>query len=283
MFTKAGSMKPPTTAAFASRTELELYYAGRQACPPGHASGPFIREHFLLHFITVGRGRFEINGRQYLLTQGNAFLIYPGQLFYYQADPVAPWTYCWIGCNGAGAEKLLAAVGLTKDAPVYRTAHIRAVERAFDAVNRNAPKFAARRFLEKSLLFNLLDVMMVHNAQPDAEPRATGGFDLVDRAVTIMVRELDQALTIEGLAARLGVSRSHLFAAFKQHLGRSPKAHLKCLRLEKSLDYLRNPDLRIGEVARAVGYPDPLHYSKEFRRWLKQSPREYRRHSLNTQ
>ncbi|MFA5205558.1 MAG: AraC family ligand binding domain-containing protein [Lentisphaeria bacterium] len=278
--TNASHPAPAAAAAFAARTELELYYCGRQDCPPGHASGPFVRDHFLLHLVTAGRGSFEVHGQRYGLGRGDAFLIYPDQLFRYQADRRQPWSYCWVACNGFGVERYLALAGFTRERPVYQAGRRPPVAHAFAAVLAHAAEFAARPLLEKALLFRLFDVMQRHNRQAGPGPRPAGGIGLVDRAVGVMVREMSRALTIAALAARLGVSRSHLFTAFKTHLGRSPKAHLKLLRLEKSLDYLRNPGLRIAEVARAVGYPDPLHYSKELRGWLGQSPRGYRNGQL---
>lgn len=40
--------------------------------------------------------------------------------------------------------------------------------------------------------------------------------------------------------------------------------------------YLKSQKLRIAEVAKVLGYNDPAHFSRVFKRWKKMSPLKYR-------
>ena len=46
------------------------------------------------------------------------FLIFPGQLTYYEADAEKPWFYRWIAFDGGLCEALLGSAGLSVDNPV---------------------------------------------------------------------------------------------------------------------------------------------------------------------
>lgn len=49
-----------------------------------------------------------------------------------------------------------------------------------------------------------------------------------------------------------------------------------CARVEAAMVLLRDPNIKIIEIAYAVGYEDPSHFSRAFRRMAGTSPREYR-------
>ena len=65
-----------------------------------------------------GRGVYTLNGRQHPVHKGQAFLIYPSMPIDYQADPVDPWEYCWVGFNGNDARILMNAAGFSPQNPV---------------------------------------------------------------------------------------------------------------------------------------------------------------------
>ncbi len=47
-------------------------------------------------------------------------------------------------------------------------------------------------------------------------------------------------------------------------------------RFEVAVELLKNPDLKIIEIAYALGYQDPSHFSRAFRRIAGQTPRQFR-------
>ena len=63
-----------------------MRYCGIERCLPGHGYGPAKRDCYLIHFIMDGHGVYDFNDRVFHLEKGQAFLIYPGEKVYYQAD-----------------------------------------------------------------------------------------------------------------------------------------------------------------------------------------------------
>ena len=57
--------------------DLCLTYCGWEKCDPGHRFGPNKRISHVLHIVESGSGVFEMDGHQYHLTGGEAFLIHP--------------------------------------------------------------------------------------------------------------------------------------------------------------------------------------------------------------
>lgn len=266
---------------FKNRAELEIYYCGHQDCAPNFYCGPLIRNHYLFHFITKGSGVFEVRGKRFELSKGDGFLIFPEELFKYQANGDTPWSYSWFGFNGREAEKCVKILGLSRHNPIYRTTNKRVVTKTFSKFLKEF-KRSPRELRHRALLYDLLDILSIEHCHSDMPPPLKDKKHIVDDAIEIMSKELGSSIAIQEIAKRLGVSRSTLFTVFKEQIGRSPKHHLKLMRLEMSLEYLRNPSYRIAEVANSVGYPDPLFYSREFKNWLGVSPKHFRESRTKT-
>jgi len=90
---------------------FKIFYCGRESCQPGHSYGPAIRKQYLIHFVLAGCGKFHVGGRISELSAGDAFLIRPGEVTYYQADQNEPWTYAWMAFAGDQADAILEDVG----------------------------------------------------------------------------------------------------------------------------------------------------------------------------
>lgn len=85
-----------------------------------------------------------------------------------------------------------------------------------------------------------------------------------------------QKIEIADLASVGHMSKPNLHATFKKQFGISPIAYLNKFRLSMASDMLKQTDLPINEIALRVGIPDPLYFSKIFRKMFRVSPKEYR-------
>ena len=69
---------------------------------------------------------------------------------------------------------------------------------------------------------------------------------------------------------------SYISRIFRQETGLSFREYLQKVRIEKSCQLLAGSDMRIGEIAQAVGYEDKKFFNSVFKRIVKMTPREYR-------
>ncbi len=86
----------------------------------------------------------------------------------------------------------------------------------------------------------------------------------------------DGSIRVTDLAAMVGVSASHLSALFREATGGGVLAYVTSQRMAAARGLLDASDLRINDVAFAVGYTDPLYFSRQFRKAHEMSPSEYR-------
>lgn len=109
--------------------------------------------------------------------------------------------------------------------------------------------------------------MMVTGRQRD-DPR-------VARAMTWIDKHLSEKITLADLAAAAHVSRSHLGALFQQQVGQSPLGYVRARRIAIARQRLADGDASVSQVAAEVGFADPLHFSRVFRREVGMPPSAY--------
>lgn len=146
-------------------------------------------------------------------------------------------------------------------AVVERFTALHAVARRQDAVGRLA---AAGRLGE--LLAYFFDLPHLAPTQPGQ--RALGRFR------ELLMQHACDPVGIEQLAKRAGATADHLRDLFRDRYGQRPVEFRTGVRLSRAREMLAGGQGNVGEVARAVGYPDPLYFSRAFRKQFGLAPRE---------
>ncbi|WP_426450779.1 AraC family transcriptional regulator [Paenibacillus sp. S-38] len=273
----------PAPAAVQPGMELKLYYCGAEDCAPGHSWGPGLKDHYKIHVVRSGRGILRRGGRTYAVSAGQGFLIRPQDVAYYEADADEPWSYAWAAFNGLQADSFLGRAGLGTEAPVFScteeegTLLWRLIEEMIGAGSRPA----SRDLRLLSSLYALLGALVdrAENGR-DAVPAAAGGTagdSYVARAVAYIETNYSRSMTVEELAAELGLDRKYAARLFKEALGVPPRQFLLRYRMEQASLLLRRESLSVAEVAHSVGYRDPLLFSRMFKKVKGCSPQIYRR------
>lgn len=80
---------------------------------------------------------------------------------------------------------------------------------------------------------------------------------------------------IDAIAESLGFSRSAFFKKLKSLTGLAPVDLIKEIRLNKSVELLKNTDMTISEIAFEVGFKEAGYYGKCFRKKYHQTPTEF--------
>jgi AraC family transcriptional regulator len=91
-----------------------------------------------------------------------------------------------------------------------------------------------------------------------------------------MREHLSEDIDLEILAQLIKLSQSHFTHLFRQSTGKSPYQYLLQLRVDRATELLKLGGLSIADVAVAVGFYDQSHLTKQMKRLLGFTPRQFR-------
>ena len=261
--------------------DFRLFQCGWEQCTPLHSFGPFVRNHYLFHYVISGQGFFEFNTakgvvHRYNLEPGQGFLIFPGQITMYGADQFQPWKYVWLEFDGLRTAEYLTEAGLTAAQPIYRPRSTAQSAQVRDTMLYIADHPKASFLHLTGYLCLLLDAL-IQTSSTRQKPRESQLRDFyVQEAVSYMEQNYQRELTVEEIANACQLNRSYFSKLFKQKKGCPPQEFLIRLRLAKAADLMRSTKISIGDISVSCGYPNQLHFSRAFKQRYGVSPREWR-------
>ncbi|OUC06665.1 AraC family transcriptional regulator [Litorilinea aerophila] len=94
----------------------------------------------------------------------------------------------------------------------------------------------------------------------------------IARAIERLRQDFDRPLRIENLARELGMSVSSFHHHFKAVTGMTPLQFQKQLRLQEARRLMLGENLDATSAGYSVGYNDPSHFSREYKRLFGQPP-----------
>jgi AraC-like DNA-binding protein len=247
---------------------------------PYHATAGTYHDDAMLTVVRAGAGFYHRGDRSERIQRGVVGLVLPsadpGLLL---ADVHNPYDHYY--CRFTGREALrmaraiVAAHGGQSFFPFRRWPEVAGILDAMLLQDRQAasphPEWMSQ---SEATLARLLSVLLLPPASGETLLTAGG----IQRYLLDHVAE---PLELDRIAEYFGVSRFHMSRRARALLGDRLEAVSRRLKLEFAISLLEasSPELGVADVARRVGYDDPLYFSRVFRRQVGMSPSRYRAES----
>lgn len=261
-----------------------IRHAGRYVCKAEWKIDPTTIATHGYFYIERGRGWVDLDGTRMDARPGDVFCSRMGHRFASGHDPKRPFTVLSVGfkLTGRGGADLLR--GATLSLRVRLTpAERRELTRRFEALiaamldaGRTGPLRA--RGLMQDLAAWMLDLDERTPAKRKAGQSDGRGAEAgrVAGAIAWAEAHLAERITLAQLARVAHLSPVYFAALFRRETGQPPIAWVSRRRMAAARELLAEGGKSVAEVARAVGFVDPYHFSRAFHRSEGCSPRAYR-------
>lgn len=174
------------------------------------------------------------------------------------------------GIEACHPDQLIAILNV--DHPVFRTLF------AQMASEVTHPGFAAPEYVS-----SLSTLMLIEIARRLKAADGDGGIDgaLADWQLRKLREAIHDAppvsrLTVQGLAAHVGLSSRHLMRGFKAATGLTLHTYIEQVRLERTKGLLQTDAMPLKAIADAMGFANASHLSAAFRKSTGMSPSAWR-------
>lgn len=245
----------------------------REMMPPCCIARPRGTEDYLF-MLFHDEVKVGTNKTDSVLHVPETMMIWPPNQAQFYGHAKQKYCHTWIHCEGARIRRIIRSAGLPVLQP-FEVPNPFRFEQCLLEVHRELVSYAQPdAVIVGNLLENgLRDLARARSGEARLAPLSEG---------LLRVRQLigeapARRITLNELAVLAGMSVPSLCVRFKEAFGLSP---IECLiqhRMHHAAHLLANPQLTIQEIAGQVGYDDPFHFSKLFKKHFGYGPREARR------
>lgn len=227
-------------------------------------------------YCVKGRGWCEIGGNRFNVAPGELLVVPPKTPHAYGAEDQSPWTILWVHVIGENIPLILRELEAGPERPVVYLGEdpeiLALFEELLDVMEHG---YAVPRLVYASQILGHLTGLMMW----DRTRNWRGNLDAnqkVAQSISYMKLHLDQRASAASFAALANLSESHYRSLFKSQTGYAPMDYFIRLRMHKACQLLDTTSLSVKEVAMAVGYEDPLYFSRIFKAVIEMTPTQYR-------
>lgn len=234
-----------------------------------------VLDEFHLVLITKGEGVFESNATgKVKISNGDAFLIFPGIWHRYKPKKNVGWTERWIGFSGKIASSFLENGFFTPNTPIISSCnkptilnYFNNLFKLFDEESFGYQKIASGICIQ--LLAELYNIKIGGNHIENLN-------SMVAKTKKQMYDKLHNYIDLKKIASNLGISYSKFRIDFKKQTGVSPLQYYLLLKIEKSKELLLNTNKSQKEIAFELGFESDYYFNRLFKQKTGMTPGKYR-------
>ena len=233
---------------------------------------------YSVEFIRAGRMRFGIDGGESLEIDFPAvFWHHPDHSYQYGAVDANGWEHRYVTMRGLMAKRLVEEgfIPLSTDG-YFPVKNPELVDSIFHEAASLARSHVVRPHGEIFVGLERLLCVLVAEAAGSADVdglRIQAIRGLSERMASSPGDEFD----IQKEARGAGLSYSHFRRIYARSTGQAPWDYLISRRMMAAADSLRSGRESVKEIASRLGFSDPIHFAKLFKKRLGLSPGAYRR------
>jgi AraC-like DNA-binding protein len=231
----------------------------------------------ILIYCLQGKGWYETDNKRFEVG-ANQFVIIPAtkKPMRYGADAKDPWTIYWVHFSGRNMTSFNRSfdIGLSdgprsiplnqKGLQIWNSMY-ESLEMGYSKENLCNANFC---------LYHFIATFLYPDKQFVEKKQVVG--NIIEETISFMRSRLAKNLSVEEIAAQHKLSASYFSTIFRKATGMPPIDYFIHLKIQKACQLLYQGGLKVKEVAEAIGYDDPYHFSRLFKKHMNSSPEQYK-------
>ena len=223
-------------------------------------------EDYQLLYTVVGKGECFINGSTYELKEGSLFYL-PSNYPHEYHSTCKRWETLYITFHGSGVKRFFDFEPWI----VYLSDKFD-FEGHYHTLLQYKQSVSAENQLSVSLYAMLLELK---DCLEFSSVSSRQKMDMMSAVLHSFSEE--PQISLSDIARKYGISEEHFCRMFRKYTGFRPFEYINLLKIQKAKELLSNTDLDIREIAKQVGYESHSYFSMLFKKYMGETPTEYRK------
>ncbi len=234
---------------------------------------------FQIIYIASGRAYFHFDNpeNETTVTAGNIVLFRPKEFQKYEYYGVDKTEVYWVHFTGSDVKNMLRRSGFADDRRVFSVGTSLEYERIFKRMILELQRCPDD--YEEMLTLSLRQLLIIFHRELQKEHVVRNEYldHEMELAVSYFNENYNRKISIEEYAASRGMSVSWFIRNFRKYTGAAPMQYVTSIRITNARMLLETTDYAVNEIARIVGYENPLYFSRLFHRQMGCTPSRCRR------
>ena len=256
-----------------SKSELKVACGGWERCAPDYRIDRGDFEFYGLEYVAHGKGLLIVDGVEHKLLPGSVFAYKPFTAHTIRTSEVDPLVKYFIDFSGRGAHRIISRKVLGAHGVAYLH-HSQSVHELYEQTLETGLKGGTLAPRLCSLLLELLSLRIEENARTPSEThgRARQSFE---RCRAELQKHFRTIHSVSELASMTHFEPAYLSRLFYRFVGESPYEMLTRLKMNEAAAHLIGGRFTVKEVGAQVGFSDPYHFSRVFKKHHGISPARF--------
>jgi AraC family transcriptional regulator, arabinose operon regulatory protein len=228
---------------------------------------------YVLIYCVKGRGWYIQDDRKYEVVANQFFVLPEGRYHQYAADIADPWSIYWVHFTGQQAGFYYDYLDRKKKGPISTAPSSHRLLILDDIMDH-----LELMHDEDNLVYSNSQLYGVLSGFREAEVRKKHTDNRqVQQIIALMKNNLHRNFSLAELAGYVHLSVAHFSALFKEKTKYSPLSLYTSLKMQQACHLLMDSGYNIKTIASQLGYDDPYHFSRVFKKIMGVSPRGFRK------
>ena len=233
-------------------------------------------ENYMLVYCTRGSGIAMFAGEQIPVSGEQYFVVRKGEKLKFYSVINENTRLLLIHFNGNHVKLLENEFSVVRNLIPSVNNRVANREMLFDEIFNNLSKGYHNENLEYvNFCFGhlLATFIFANKTSADMEDESN---PVIRRSIDFMNKNLGQKLTLLQISREAGLSPTYFTTVFRRETNYSPLTYFSHLKIVKACEYLDYTRQKVKEISFSLGYSDPYYFTKDFKKKMGLSPRQYR-------
>ncbi|MBQ4087019.1 MAG: AraC family transcriptional regulator [Clostridia bacterium] len=236
------------------------------------------RNDYQLLYIAHGKGHFYFKntGTETIVRKGNMVLFRPGEpqvYYYYVEDKTEVY---WVHFTGSHAESILEHYELPKQENVFFGGEFPDYPWMFNQMIRELQLQRVNYEEMLEMVFKQI-LLSINRYVKEGKQKKSDLLNEMERAVHYIEENYNKEISVKQYASEHLMTVNRFISEFKNIMKTTPMQYVVSLRIAAAKEYFDSTNKNVTEVSSAVGYDNPLYFSRLFKKYTGYSPSAYRK------
>jgi YesN/AraC family two-component response regulator len=233
-------------------------------------------ENNLLVYCVKGSGIVMISDEQIPVSSEQFFIIPSGEQYKFYSVITENSRLLVVHFNGSNSRLFGEEFSVVRNLIPSVNNMVANREMLFDEIFNNLSKGFHDENLEYvNFCFGHLLATFIY-ANRTSDDLADESNSVIRRSINFMNKNLDKKLSLQEISGEAGYSPTYFTTLFRKETNYSPLSYFSHLKIVKACEFLDYTRLKIKEISFSLGYTDPYYFTKDFKKKIGLSPRQYR-------